>query len=111
VGVCFYCNKLSHFVYCRPLVILMDSTDQLSSKFSAHEMSWVPRFFTKNCYTVLSMLSDRYTCLKNMKTRTSDACNYIKLVPFADDEVHQYIDSFLATYKRSLTVAQVSLLK
>ena len=53
-----------------PVVLVLDSLDQLSIDEGGREMGWLPKDLPYNVYVVLSTLpNEEYQCLGNLKVR------------------------------------------
>ena len=90
-----------------PVVLLVDSADQLSRMHGAHRMVWVPKVLPPNVYMVVSMLTDdERSCLANTKKRLTESSCYLELQPLSEFTGDQIMDSHLVRCKRKLTTAQ-----
>ena len=49
----------------RPLVIILDSVDQLIGADNAHSMLWLPKIFPANVHCVVSFIPTLFNCLEN----------------------------------------------
>ena len=90
-----------------PVVLMLDSIDQLSIANGAHRMVWLPKVLPKNVYLIASMLThDRMTSLANTKKRIPEEVHYLELAPLSEFTGDQIIDSQLARDRRRLTEGQ-----
>ena len=90
----------------RPVVIVLDSCDQLSLIDGAHRMSWLPKHLPKNVRIVVSMLSDRFDCYSNMTKRFTDHRQRIGLEDLSDETACLIIGKFLQQHGRCITKDQ-----
>lgn len=88
------------------LVIMLDSIDQLSDTFGAHEMTWLPLSLPSNVNIVLTMLSDRYSCLDNTKLRLPSEDNFLELGPLSESVGEEIIVKYMSRHSRRLTEEQ-----
>lgn len=56
----------------KPLLILLDSIDQLNSENYAHSLQWLPRFLPPGVYMIISFITDFQSCLEIAKNRIVD---------------------------------------
>ena len=94
-----------------PLILLLDSTDQLSQRHRAHRLAWLPRELPKNIYFILSMISDRFECLSNAHKRIRNKNMIIEIPPFSGKSVDELISSCLKDNNRTLNPNQLSVLR
>ncbi|XP_065054750.1 NACHT domain- and WD repeat-containing protein 1-like isoform X2 [Rhopilema esculentum] len=96
----------SHFTAETPLVIILDSLDQLSPEDGAFQLSWLPMKLPPWAKMVVSTISqDKYDCLKNLKALITEQCFLsIPLLPI--DDAVQIIDDWLGANKKTLTEDQ-----
>jgi len=57
----------------KPLVIFLDSLDQLSPAFNAHSMGWIPKILPPFVSLIVSTLPTERNCLPNLRQRLSGA--------------------------------------
>ena len=79
-----------------PLVIILDSVDQLRDDHGVFNMLWLPRTLAPNIYFIVSMLSDRYHCLENTKRRIMDESKFLTLHPLCMESAIDVVNHSLA---------------
>jgi len=90
------------------VVIFLDSVDQLSKTYGAHQMTWLPRVLPKNVHIVVSMLSeDVHDCLINTRNRLGDGVRIVELNPLGNEAAVEVIRLYLSTAGRCLTTGQL----
>ncbi|CAD5119220.1 DgyrCDS7852 [Dimorphilus gyrociliatus] len=92
-----------------PLILLLDSIDQLSVEDGAHKLSWLPLILPKNTYILVSTLSKEYGILDNLKERLPNA-HYNPLKILGGQLSIDIIKVWLTKYKRKITQEQESYL-
>ncbi|XP_052800087.1 uncharacterized protein LOC128231374 isoform X2 [Mya arenaria] len=95
----------------RPLVILLDSLDQLDTSHNARQLQWLPMKLRPNVKVIVSTLPENqfeaYPILKS--TIRADA-NLVKIPTLTSDDFEKIIDKWLKLKKRNLTPDQKNLL-
>ncbi|XP_022102527.1 NACHT domain- and WD repeat-containing protein 1-like [Acanthaster planci] len=89
----------------RPLVIFLDSLDQLSSDHGAHRMVWLPKSLPPNVALVVSTLPKEHGILEKVKERVPDLSQYTEVAPFSHVESTDILKSWLATAEKRVTNA------
>ena len=54
----------------RPLVVMLDSIDQLISTHTAHSMLWLPKVLPAHIHFVVSFIPTLFNCLENASVNT-----------------------------------------
>lgn len=104
-------NRLSeHHLENKSLVIILDSIDQLSKALGAHEMLWLPKQLPHNVFVILSMLSDRYSCLEAAKKRFTLESNFIEIRPLPLTTGREIISAYMSKEGRQLKRTQEEVL-
>ncbi|XP_022102529.1 NACHT domain- and WD repeat-containing protein 1-like [Acanthaster planci] len=94
----------------KPLVIFLDSLDQLSSEHGAHRLVWLPKALPAYTALVVSTLPKEHGILEKAKERLPDTSTYVQLFPFSKEESRYILRSWLATAKKSVTNSQFELI-
>lgn len=95
----------------RPLVLILDSVDQLISTYGAHNMIWLPKAIPKNVYLITSMLSERFECLESSRKRFVNCSNFLELDIISAETGMKIIDVCLQQANRRLTAEQTNLVQ
>jgi len=89
------------------LIIYLDSVDQLSEKYGAHLMSWLPRQLPSNVFIIVSVLTqDVNNCLQNIQNRLKNDC-LVELDALSVDSAAEAVQLYLKNSKRKLTDQQL----
>ncbi|KAK3105389.1 hypothetical protein FSP39_024054, partial [Pinctada imbricata] len=93
-----------------PMVIFLDSLDQLSNVHSAHKLRWLPKKLGKNVKLIVSTYTDSKEIITRLKSHfpTANFC----MVPSLGEELSIHIlMSWLRSRDRCLTDGQTQLVK
>ena len=92
----------------QPLVILLDSLDQLSAIHGAFKLLWLPKLLHQQVYIVLSVLDDRrYDFLwGNLRKRIPDQNQFIEVSAIPTGTGEEIVNTFLNNNQRTLTENQ-----
>ncbi|XP_066285694.1 NACHT domain- and WD repeat-containing protein 1-like [Branchiostoma lanceolatum] len=90
----------------RPLLILLDSLDQLSSVDRAYSLTWLPKSLPPNVHIVVSTLPDEFDLLKTMKRTIRSDNSYIQVPTLSEQVGGEILDTWLAQVQRCLTDKQ-----
>ena len=92
----------------KPLLILLDSLDQLSPGYFAYKLNWIPRELPDNVYVLLSTLPEEHGILDTCKQRV-DFVNLAE-VPLMDDNLClDILQSWMKESNRTLTNQQYNI--
>lgn len=89
-----------------PLVLILDSVDQLQKTYGAHNMIWLPKWLPARVFVIVSMLSERFECLENTKKRVPYPDNYLELTPMSVTSADMIIDAYLSRVGRTVSTDQ-----
>ena len=92
----------------RPLVIVLDSIDQLSSKDYAHHMHWIPQILPPNVFMIISVLPKAHSCLENMKKLLPDDSRFLEVPILPQNTAKDIMKLLLKNAERTLTEKQES---
>ncbi|CAH1266020.1 NWD1 [Branchiostoma lanceolatum] len=90
----------------RPLLILLDSLDQLSSVDRAYSLTWLPKSLPPNVHIVVSTLPDEFDLLKTLKRTIRSDKSYIQVPTLSEQVGGEILDTWLAQVQRCLTDKQ-----
>ncbi|XP_070554535.1 NACHT domain- and WD repeat-containing protein 1-like [Ptychodera flava] len=91
----------------RPLVLLLDSLDQLDDEGDAHQLSWLPLDLPDHVKLVASTLPDKqYECYPILKTILSHH-NFIDVPALEESDASNILHKWLDLQNRRLTTAQM----
>lgn len=100
-------DKVSTQKGAAPLVIILDSVDQMRDDQGVFNMLWLPKNLPQNVYIIVSMLSDRYNCLENTKRKITDTKMYLELEPLSPKTAFEMVNLHLKHSNRQLTTYQM----
>lgn len=90
----------------QPLLIVLDSLDQLSPNNNAHAVKWLPRQTGPYTYIILSMLPDIHDCLHNIKQIFPDPTCYISVGELSQEVGLTILEEWLEFQGRRVTESQ-----
>ncbi|XP_048248137.1 NACHT domain- and WD repeat-containing protein 1-like isoform X1 [Haliotis rufescens] len=90
-----------------PIIILLDSIDQLSSENDAYSMSWLPTTLPSNVHLILSTLPTEHSILPNIKKRLPESAIYMAVPILPESTGKKIIDKNLKLRHRRITDDQV----
>ncbi|EDO31117.1 predicted protein, partial [Nematostella vectensis] len=90
----------------RPLVLVLDSVDQLSPSYNAHLMNWLPKSLSDHIKIVISVLPGYYEILPTLQRSLTDTNCYIEVPTLSRDTGHEILDAWLDSKHRTLTPEQ-----
>ena len=94
----------------RPLVLVLDAVDQLQSSYGAHEFLWLMRTLPPNVYIIISMLSDKFHLVENVRTRLGEGTPFLELPVLPESTGAEMVDCYLKSHKRVVTEEQNKLI-
>eukprot|EP00301_Raphidiophrys_heterophryoidea_P023519 c7378_g1_i1.p1 GENE.c7378_g1_i1~~c7378_g1_i1.p1 ORF type:complete len:2037 (-),score=525.73 c7378_g1_i1:323-5599(-) len=109
--VIFFAELLSQATEEKPLVIFLDSLDQLSQQDNAHNLGWLPLTLPTHCHIVTSTLKsdgEGGNALLKLKALLPEH-NFVELVSLDHSNAQSMLESWLGTAKRTLTDEQCAL--
>lgn len=86
----------------KPLVIILDSVDQLKSNDYAYSMNWLPVALPERVYIIVSMLPEEHGLLATMKKRMPDSERYVEVPSLPKDTAESILTQWLAKIDRSV---------
>ncbi|XP_063408936.1 uncharacterized protein LOC134692415 [Mytilus trossulus] len=90
----------------KPIVILLDSLDQLSAKDDSYLLKWLPKSLPPKMRMIVSTLPREHKILDTLQKLIPDATNFIEVPSLPDDTCFEIIDEYLAKKKRTVTQTQ-----
>ena len=94
----------------RPLVIVLDSVDQLSSADGAHELRWMPTSLPMSIYVLLSMIPTQHSCLEHARLALPEGGNFLELTEISTGVAAKLTQAHLSSRRRTLTNDQLRFL-
>lgn len=94
----------------RPLMIVLDSVDQLTEVDHAHMFNWLPHRIPLGVYMLVSVVTDRTNCLQNVKQVFPFPEQYVKMSDLESHTASDIISAFCQKSKRHLARKQKNLL-
>ncbi|KAL3870806.1 hypothetical protein ACJMK2_038846 [Sinanodonta woodiana] len=91
-----------------PLILILDSLDQLDPANNARQLKWLPNKLPDYCKVILSTLPDKsYQCYPILKKSIKNKDNFLEVTPIPNGEVMTVIENWLQARKRTLTAKQM----
>lgn len=94
----------------KPLVLILDSVDQLSAANNAHLMNWLPKKCSKFVKIIISVLPNYYDILPNIRRSLPIENSYIEVPVLTIDMGKQILEAWLEGIGRTLTDEQFELI-
>ncbi|GFO39254.1 NACHT and WD repeat domain-containing protein 1 [Plakobranchus ocellatus] len=93
----------------RPVIVFLDSLDQLQDLYDAHSCWWLPTVLPANFKLVVSTLPKESGILKNLQALMPDdiATNFIKLPILLDSTSVEIVNKYLTDKQRAVTETQL----
>ena len=90
----------------RPLLILLDSLDQLANTHNAFQCRWLVRVCPPNVRMVLSTLPELHGILDNLRKIVVDEGCFFPVKALPEDTMDEILDSWMAGINRKVTDQQ-----
>jgi len=96
----------------RPLLLVLDSVDQLLSIYDAYRVTWLPSKLPPFVKLIVSTLDEGYSILDNLRTRYENAgATFLELSALGQDLGLEVINRWLEKANRRLTSEQTEIVK
>ncbi|XP_055958767.1 NACHT domain- and WD repeat-containing protein 1 [Patella vulgata] len=103
--------SLEHAGEHRPLVVLLDSLDQLETTGGAHELSWLPRKLPEYVKMIVSTLPEaKYGCFSKLQAMFSTTSCFLPVETLSNDDVEGILHKWLETNQRKLLDSQLKII-
>ena len=99
-------NRIGRLQNKPEILLILDSVDQLSTSYGSHRLQWLPKKLPRNVHLIITMLSDRFTCLENAKRRLGNEDAFLSISPLPLDTGKDIMSRILSKNKRCLTKDQ-----
>ena len=86
----------------KPLVVFLDSLDQLSGANGAHQLAWLPVHLPPNCKLVVSTLPDYYGILNKLQKMVPNDESFVQVTPLGENLGKQILESWLVNSNRQV---------
>lgn len=90
----------------RPLMLFLDSLDQLSAEDGAHQLAWLPTTLPLNCKMVVSTLPNHACIMETFRKMVDNPDNYVLVTPLGQNLGSAIIRSWLEDARRTVTDGQ-----
>jgi len=90
----------------RPVVLLLDSLDQLTAAHRAHSLTWLPRPLPPNVHLIVSTLPYEHDLLDTLRVLVSSESQFVQILPLGQQLSACLMTEWLSTADRTLTVSQ-----
>lgn len=90
----------------KPLIMILDSVDQLNSDDYAHGMDWLPTLLPPNVYLIVSMVPQTRSCLDNTKLLISEPDCFIEVPPLPRETACDILSNWYNSIGRTLANEQ-----
>ncbi|XP_072178165.1 NACHT domain- and WD repeat-containing protein 1-like [Diadema setosum] len=89
-----------------PIMIFLDSLDQLSDEYQGRDLLWLPRQLPSYVHMVVTVRPDAGFCLSAIKNLVNDMKFFMEMKPIKDSAKSDIIDSLMNRVGRTLTKEQ-----
>ncbi|XP_046570723.1 NACHT and WD repeat domain-containing protein 2-like [Haliotis rubra] len=104
-GVFYQALQLAH--ESKPLVVLLDSLDQLDNSDNGRQLTWLPTHLPPHVKLVVSTLPEsQHECLQRLQAMVTSRGHFIQVPKLPDGEATGILDKWLETAGRKLTKGQ-----
>ena len=90
-----------------PVIVLLDSVDQLGSFYNAYNMEWLPTALPPNVKLIISTLPEEGGILNNVQKLLPDKSCYVEVPALPESTGKEIIEMYLGLNKRKLTESQL----
>lgn len=87
----------------KPLILFLDSLDQLSSPDAAQQLSWFPICLPPHCKLVVSVVPRYFGTLDRLRKILENPSNYVHVLPLGSELGISVLRSWLANANRTVT--------
>ncbi|XP_052773919.1 uncharacterized protein LOC128212477 [Mya arenaria] len=94
----------------KPLTIVLDSVDQLNQTDHAHMLNWLPQKLPKNVTFLISLVTDRTNCFRNLQLVFPFSERFIEMNELQNDVVTDVIMMMNKKYSRHLSKKQKNMI-
>ncbi|XP_048764016.2 NACHT domain- and WD repeat-containing protein 1-like [Ostrea edulis] len=94
----------------KPIIILLDSLDQLSAAHNAYELQWLPTSLPQNIRIVVSTLPREHGILDNLRAILPDKNCYVEIPNLPRETGVAIINKYLSKHNRKVTEYQEKVL-
>ena len=95
----------------RPLLIFLDSLDQLESLHGAHKCKWLPKTHLPNVHVILSTLPNMYGILDNLKLIFAANGKFLEVNPLPESTGLEIFSTWMQGIHRRVTVSQAEVVR
>ncbi|XP_071108697.1 NACHT and WD repeat domain-containing protein 2-like [Haliotis cracherodii] len=90
----------------KPIVLFLDSLDQLSGSYGAHTLTWLPALLPPHVKIIVSTLPNYYNLLDTLKIIIEDKDNFVPVLPLGENLSSTILKAWLKTINRTVTESQ-----
>ncbi|KAM4808251.1 NACHT and WD repeat domain-containing protein 2 [Rhinophrynus dorsalis] len=101
-----FLNLLNESSFHRPLVLVLDSLEQLSDNDDARKLWWLPVHLPRTVRIIISTLPNKHGILQKLRCLIQNEDNYIELIPRDRKMCSQILKHQLLRVKRKVTSGQ-----
>ena len=90
-----------------PVIILLDSVDQLGPANNSYKMEWLPTLLPQNVKLIISTLPEEHGILGNLRKVLPDNSCYVEVPLLPESTGKEIVETYLKKQKRQLTQQQM----
>ena len=106
----YFIHQLSLATPEKPMIVLLDSLDQLSGEHNAYKMNWLPRKLPPNVRFIVSTYTEAAGLIGTLKLLFLST-SFVTVPVFSSELSSQVLKSWLQRENRTLTPEQISLVE
>ena len=95
----------------RPLLIVLDSLDQLEGLHGAHKCKWLPKRYLPNVHIVLSTLPGMHKILDNLKLLFAADGYFLEVNPLPETTGVEIFGTWMREIHRRITADQAEIVR
>ena len=93
----------------RPVVLFLDSLDQLTAAHRAHSLAWLPRPLPSRVHIVVSTLPYEHDLLDTLRVIVASESNFVQILPLGQQLSVSLMMEWLSVANRTLTQTQLNI--
>ena len=93
----------------KPLILILDSLDQLSGADGAHQLAWLPTTLPPHVRLIVSTLPNYYGILETLRNMIEVEQNYIPVLPLGENLSATIFDFWMKQRSRTVTSEQMDI--
>ncbi|XP_064634336.1 uncharacterized protein LOC135492092 isoform X2 [Lineus longissimus] len=106
-----FSSRMSQATEDQPIILYIDSLNQLSADFDAHRITWLPKELPEHVHLIVSTLpDDRYESYSCLKSAFPKEANFVEVPQMREGDAAVLLEHWLKTANRGLTNEQFDII-